>query len=237
MYINDKIVVLITPYMYNLMENHTPFLLFYDNGQLLEGDEVADYERNKSCYPPHKGELEGAWDEEREYYCIREIDVFEAVIPLEYLAERNIEGLYRYLKGMDVLMYEEYEDFRQVYKRGESKMKNPVTIGLWDENYLLCVITVEKENVEKAFKCINEGWDMWYSGTTEEDGCYVYPENWNKEDWEGGILFNCGFNEPVYYLLEKRNIEYIEEVEMMCALEDSEDGTIFDDKITWGESW
>lgn len=112
MYINDKIVVLITQYMYNLMEDHTPFLLFYDNGQLLVGDEVADYERNN---PPHRGELEGAWDEERECYCIREMNAFEAVIYFEYMTERNIEGLYRYLKGMDVLMYEEYEDFRRVY--------------------------------------------------------------------------------------------------------------------------
>ena len=117
-------------------------------------------------------------------------------------------------------------------------MKNPVTIGTWDENDLICIITVEKEDVERAFECINEGIDMWYAAAHDDEDDIEYPNDWDKDDWIGvnengeeiNYLYYSIHNEAVSYLLDKRNIEYIFEYDMMEEC----DPDILGNKVIWG---
>lgn len=41
---------IITPYIVGLMQKKIPFLVFYDNEQLLEGDEVQEWLDNQSIF-------------------------------------------------------------------------------------------------------------------------------------------------------------------------------------------
>lgn len=65
----NKNMILLTPYMVSLIKNCTPFIVFYNNDQLLEGSEVYEYEKSN---PVLKGGLKGYWDEKNRCYCLKE---------------------------------------------------------------------------------------------------------------------------------------------------------------------
>lgn len=102
--------ILVTPYMMDLINNHTPFIVFYDNGQILEGDEVSEYEAGKPLLNAEKG----YWDIRRNCYCLIEPGAYEIAIYFDLLPETGVKG---YLENIGFKIFDSNKGFGKVYNR------------------------------------------------------------------------------------------------------------------------